>query len=327
MKSSKLQPPSSQRIPGSETQIRLRNFDKPTNCPWSFKFVASLVLGVWILVLPSANSQIVPDGATNTLSNVTNTINGNVVVGTNGSFTLLVLSDNTLLTNSVNGILGRNGTAKSNEVQLISSTARWRMGGSLFVGSNGASSRLVVSNGALLEDFNGNLGFLSASSNNSALVTGPGSLWTNSGSFSISGAFLSTSKSNQLVVSNSAALVSIGGTTVGGYGNQVVVTGAGSRWENQSGFSFGGGPNRLEVSDGAGLVSSNATIADLTGSGDVTVLLTGTATLWTNTAELSMGYGGARGALTVSNGASLFLGGLARPGGIGRSEEGRVGKE
>src|SRR5436309_3230792 len=82
------------------------------------------------------------------------------------------------------------------------------------------------------------------------LLAGPGSLWTNGGSFSISGAFVSSSRSNRLVVSNGAALVSIGTATVAGYGNQVVVTGAGSRWENQSGFSFGGGPNRLEVSDG-----------------------------------------------------------------------------
>src|SRR5439155_19444217 len=129
---------------------------------------------------------------------------GNLTVGTNGSLTLLVLSDNALLTNSVNGIIGRNSTAKSNEVQLIRPTARWVMGGSLFVGSNGASSRLVVSNGALLEGFDGSLGFTTVSSNNSALVTGPGSLWTNRGSFSISTAIFSNSRSNQLVVSNSA---------------------------------------------------------------------------------------------------------------------------
>src|ERR1043166_6166183 len=130
---------------------------------------------VTLLATPTLRSQLVPDGATHILSNVTNNISGNVVIGTNGSFTLLVLTDNGLLTNSLNGIIGRISTARSNEVRLISSTARWRMGGSLFVGSNGASSRLVVSNGALLEDFNGNLGFLTASSNNSALVTGPGS--------------------------------------------------------------------------------------------------------------------------------------------------------
>jgi len=62
---------------------------------------------VTLLASPTLRAQIVNDGATNTLSNVTNTITGDVTIGTNGSFTLLVLSDNALLTNSVNGIIGR----------------------------------------------------------------------------------------------------------------------------------------------------------------------------------------------------------------------------
>src|SRR5438445_10028894 len=157
------------------------------------------ILAVTLFAAMSLRAQIVNDGATNTLSNVTNTFTGDVIVGTNGSFTLLVLSDNALLTNSVNGIIGRNTTAKSNEVRLVSSTALWRMGGSLFVGSNGVSSRLVVSNGALLEDLTGNLGFRGASGNNSALVTGPGSLWTNRDSFSIASGIFGSSN-NRLVV-------------------------------------------------------------------------------------------------------------------------------
>src|SRR5687767_6998876 len=101
------------------------------------------------IVLP-LDAQVVNDGATNTLSNVTNSFPGDVTVGTNGSFTLLVLSDNSLLTNSGHGVIGRNATATSNQVQLLSPTARWRMGGSLFVGSNGSMSRLVISNGAFV---------------------------------------------------------------------------------------------------------------------------------------------------------------------------------
>src|SRR5689334_12239376 len=87
-------------------------------------------------------AQIVADGATSTLNNVTNTITGDVTVGTNGSFTLLVISDSALLTNSANGTVGLNATAKSNEVRLISSTARWRVGSTLTVGNNGAFNRL-----------------------------------------------------------------------------------------------------------------------------------------------------------------------------------------
>src|SRR3954468_2395804 len=105
------------------------------------------LLTLTLLGATTLNAQIVADGATNTLSNVTNTIIGNVTVGTNGSFTLLVLSDNALLTNSGNGTIGINTTAKANEVRLVSPSARWNMSGLLFLGSNGPFNRLVVSNG------------------------------------------------------------------------------------------------------------------------------------------------------------------------------------
>jgi hypothetical protein len=136
----------------------------------------------WLALLlapSSAHAQLVPDGASRTLINETNSFTADVTVGTNGSFTLLTISSNALLTNSANGIIGLNSTAKSNEVRLVSATARWRMGGDLSVGSNGAMSRLVVSNGARAENFIGSLATGVQSSNNFALVTGSGSLWSN----------------------------------------------------------------------------------------------------------------------------------------------------
>ena len=99
-----------------------------------------------------------------------------MTVGTNGSFTLLILSDNTLVTNSPDVVIGANATAKSNEVQLISSSARWAHGGLLFVGSNGALSRLVVSNGATVREGAAYLGFNASGSNNQAWVTGSSSV-------------------------------------------------------------------------------------------------------------------------------------------------------
>src|SRR4051794_11230563 len=44
-----------------------------------------------MLLAASSRGQVVADGATNTLSNVTNSIVGDVTVGTNGSLTLLIL--------------------------------------------------------------------------------------------------------------------------------------------------------------------------------------------------------------------------------------------
>src|SRR5689334_21610198 len=143
-----------------------------------------IILVATLLAATSLRAQIVADGATNTLSNVTNTFTGDVTVGTNGSFTLLILSDNALLTNSVNGLIGRNNTANSNEVRLLSPSARWFMGGSLYVGNNGAANRLVVSNGAtVLARGSGTLGyggdFSGNANSNSATVSGAGSLWSN----------------------------------------------------------------------------------------------------------------------------------------------------
>src|SRR5262245_43611773 len=99
-----------------------------------------------LLTSSALRAQVVNDGATNTLSNVTNSFTGDVTVRTNGSFTLLILSDNTLLTNSVNGVIGRNAAANSNEVRLVSPTARWRIGNELHIGESGPNNQLTVSN-------------------------------------------------------------------------------------------------------------------------------------------------------------------------------------
>ena len=56
----------------------------------------------------------VADSTTNTLANITT---GDVTVGTDGSFPLLILGDNAPLPNSAQGVIGRNGTAKSREVR------------------------------------------------------------------------------------------------------------------------------------------------------------------------------------------------------------------
>ena len=104
-----------------------------------------LLCAVLLLVPFSLNAQVVNDGATKTQANVTNTIAGNVTVGPNGSFTLLVLSDNALLTNLANGFIGLYASAKSNEVRLTSPTSRWLMGTDLGVGQDGASKPIPVS--------------------------------------------------------------------------------------------------------------------------------------------------------------------------------------
>src|SRR5207245_5533406 len=99
-----------------------------------------------------------------------------VTIGTNGPFTLLILTNAALLTNSGNGVIGRNIGANSNTVRLTSANTRWLMSLDHIVGSNGGFNRLIVSNSARVEDKFGFLGVGTTGSNNEATVTGSGSL-------------------------------------------------------------------------------------------------------------------------------------------------------
>src|ERR1041384_767494 len=89
----------------------------------------------WLMLLgialaSHAPAQVVNDGETNTLDGVTSNVSGTVTMGTNGSFTLLVLTNGALLSNTVDGVIGRNTGANS----------------------NGSFTLLVLTNGALLSN-------------------------------------------------------------------------------------------------------------------------------------------------------------------------------
>jgi T5SS/PEP-CTERM-associated repeat protein len=265
-----------------------------------------IILVVTLLAALPLRAQIVNDGATATLSNVTTNITGSVTVGTNGAFTLLVLSDNTLLTNSTHSNIGRNATARSNEVQLISPTARWRMGGPLFVGSNGASSRLVVSNGALVENGEGSLGLNVSSSNNVALVTGGSSVWSNRNNLYIG----SAASGNQMMVSNGGRVVNttgVLGREDGSSNNLVLVTGSGSVWSNAIGLFIGNlrSPGNRLVIEAGGLASSESgNLGGSAGADNNEAVVTGAGSLW-NSRFMTIGGPGSFNRLMVSNGAAV----------------------
>jgi T5SS/PEP-CTERM-associated repeat protein len=265
------------------------------------------LLTVLAMIAASLRAQVVNDGATNTLNNATNTFTGDVTVGTNGSFTLLVLSNNALLTNSVNGLIGRNNTANSNEVRLISPSARWFMGGSLFVGNNGAANGLVVSNGAtVLAGSSGTIGyggdFTGNANSNTVTVSGAGSLWSNGLELVVG----ELGFANRLEVNNGGRVLNSNGfvgRSLFSPSNTVVVTGAGSLWSNRADLSLGGSGNGnlLVISNGGWVVNSNASVG-ASSLGNLAVV-TGLNSTWSNRADLNVGNGARGNQLVVSDGA------------------------
>ena len=261
----------------------------------------------WLVVMAivfSMRAQVVNDGATNTLANITNSIPGDVVVGTNGAFTLLILSDNALLTNSLSGLIGRNAGARSNEVRLLSASARWRMGGDLMAGSTGALSRLTIGNGARVEDSQGWIGLMSSSSNNLAVVTDPGSMWTNRGELRMGYG----GSGNQMIISNGAVVVSGNGfigSDPAANSNTVSISGPGSQWRA---FDFyvgnNGSTNRLVVDSGGQLTNRNGYIG-FTGRGN-SAAVSGASSMWTNALGLTVGVLASANQLLVSSGGVVI---------------------
>ena len=262
-----------------------------------------IILAATLLGVPALNAQLVADGATNTLSNVTTNIPGSVTVGANGSFTLLVLSNNCLVTNSGVGAIGQNTTAKSNEVRLVSATARWLMGGQLFVGNSGSFNRLAVNNGAQVTNSLGTIGNSISASNNTAVVSGAGSFWNNQSDLYVG----QLGGGNRLEVSGGAQVANSQGAmgnSVSASNNIAVVEGSGSLWNNQLDLYVGqsGRGNRLDVNNGATVAASNLIVGFQSSSTNNRVVVDGGTLRVTNIAG--------NGALEVRRGTNVLNAGL-----------------
>src|SRR5439155_27305428 len=117
---------------------------------------------------------------------------------------------------------------------------------------------------------------------------------------------------NRLVVNNGATVLAGSSSTIG-YGgdfsgnansNSATVSGSGSLWSNGLELVVGelGFANRLEVNNGGRVLNSNAFVGRSLFRPSNTVVVTGTGSLWSNRADLSLGGSGSGNLLVVSNG-------------------------
>src|SRR5688572_29976924 len=97
-----------------------------------------------ILMAASASAQLVTDGGTAVIDAVTNTIGGNLIVGTNAGNTTLILTNGSRI-NNVGGTIGQNSGSSDNLVQVIGSV--WSNSLFLTVGNAGTRNALLVTNG------------------------------------------------------------------------------------------------------------------------------------------------------------------------------------
>jgi T5SS/PEP-CTERM-associated repeat protein len=182
--------------------------------------------------------------------------------------------------------------------------SNWAGNGTYVVGSNTFLNALLIINGGVLSNGYGEIGFVFGGSNNVAIVSGPGSVWSNQLDLHVG----RLGAGNQLVISNGGAVYN------GNYGilgfsdpssnNTATVTGTGSVWSNGNNLYIGyiGAGNTLIVSNGGAVFNNDGLIGSLNPSSNNSVRVVDNAT-WRNNGALEVGILTSSNTLTIAGGS------------------------
>ena len=235
------------------------------------------------------------------------TIQRFVAVGFLGSSGNSLVISNGAIATADEGIIGHE-TNSSNNTALVAGAGSMWTNGNLYVGSYGSGNSLTISNGGIAASVLGIIGFQTTALNNTVLVTGAGSLWTNSDKLYLGG----NGAGNTLTISDGGRMASTTGCigyTSNSSNNTVLVTGAGSLWTN-SGTLYvgeGGSGNSMTITNGGAVnVGADLKISDVAGASNNVLNVAGGELAVTNgTLLVDKAGGGGSGALNISGGTVL----------------------
>jgi T5SS/PEP-CTERM-associated repeat protein len=280
--------------------------------------LTTLVLLSWPL---AASAQLVADGGTAIFAAASTNITGRLTIGTNGSFTSLIITNAGAVTNSgsfSDSYIGFNATSKSNQVIVTGINSIWKCGLILYAGYQGSYNLLLIANGGKVHEDSGYLG-VGGGMSNLAVITGTGSLWTNNNYFEVGG----SGAYNTVLITNGGH-VDTDRTFIGNAGNvnRVLITGTnsclqhhvtggpGHLWVGNS----GGSSNQLVVANGGRVVDNSGYIGGDADSRNNLAIVSGAGSSWTNDSSLRVGWRGSASQLIVTNGGTVgssdaYLGG------------------
>jgi T5SS/PEP-CTERM-associated repeat protein len=214
-------------------------------------------------------------------------------------------------------------TANSQTITINGVSSNWAGFADYIVGSNTFGDVLLIENGGVLSNFDGVIGDLSGASNNTAIVTGSGSGWTNYQGLVVG----SQGAGNSLIISNGGRVttpfadVAVGFGAAGSSNNTVTVTGTGSMLSNNFNLYVGyrGKNSRMTISDGGVVRDSTGWIGTgVSSSSNSAVTVTDLGSVWINglmvVGDISTGN-----QITITNGgevrcANIIMGNAASSG-------------
>jgi len=274
--------------------------------------------------LASGDSSIGGDaGATNNVVLVTGSgsrwmvgaESGSLNIGEAGSGNSLTIANGGQVVNT-DGFIGNQTSANNNSVLVTDSNSLWTNSGNIYLGLAGSFNQLTIVNTGIVVNSMGFIGYDVGASNNSALVSGNGSIWGNTNGFGVGygGSF------NSLIITNGGMVIN---ATTGGVGilaganyNTALISGGGSVWSNGQGFAMGlfGKGNRLTINDSGRLVTSDASFGENDGANSNVVMVTDPGSVWRNSGDMTIGFATVGNQLIITNGGKVRVLGTFRLG-------------
>ena len=149
--------------------------------------------------------------------------NGTINVGEYGSYNKLTIANSGQVM-SIYGNIGSESIASNNRVVVRDAGSVWSSSDHIAVGYGGSFNLLIITNGGTVLTSNGVVGSTASASNNSALVSGIGSLWSNANSLFVG----DSGPGSQLAVSDNGTVTApyiVVGNNTTSTGNTITVSG------------------------------------------------------------------------------------------------------
>ena len=233
---------------------------------------------------------------------------GELSVGA-GSFNQMIITNGGTVFSTAGWVGSGFGAANSNTVLVTGAGSLWSNSLRLTVGTYGSFNQLTIANGGTVLSDAGWVGYQPGDNGNAVLVTGAGSVWSNSYDILV-GVY---SSFNQLTIINGGTVYSVGGGgQVGSQSdansNSVLVADAGSLWDSGGLIvGWGGSFNQLIITNGGTVLGElGSEIGHASGAISNAVLVTGAGSLWNNGSDLFVGNDGSFNQLTITNGGTVF---------------------
>jgi T5SS/PEP-CTERM-associated repeat protein len=261
-------------------------------------------------LLVFASTAAAETGITNIVDGVMSNYTGSFLLGSNGAFNELIVTNAGELNVTNRSIIGNSAASSNNYALVTGAGSLWSNSGSLYVGYSGAGNQLTITNGGSVVAVSGVLGYNYGATGNSVWVSGSDSSWRNTGEL-WSGELLigRVGAGNLLAITDGGSVFSSMGTVgkyAGADNNSVLVSGAGSVWSNSGALWVGrnGAGNQLAITDGGKVFNAGGMIGE--NSNNDAVLVSGSNSLWSNSGDLWIGAQGSGNRLTISNGATVL---------------------